>query len=131
MTHSPRPPILFAARWLLVLILLLSACHADTPVSVDVDVDLDHDALRVTTATDGSSVDPDGYRVSITGPGTRIEDSFDPNDTRVYTLVFNGLYRIELRDLDASCRTERPVRELELEVGVHHSVLFRVRSLGP
>ena len=120
---SARSVLQIGFRGALVVPLLVLGCNLDSPVSVSIP---EAGTLVVTTETSGSNLDPDGYRLTVTGETINANRDIGLNDSTAFSVLRGGDCTVELSDLAANCSIDANPQFVSVPVSNEATVTFIV-----
>lgn len=82
--------------------------------------------LVVTTVTTGSNLDPDGYRLAVTGATLNVKRDIELNGRATFSVVRGGDCTVELADVAANCSADANPQLAQVVVGSVETVTFNV-----
>lgn len=110
-------------RAMLVAPLLVLGCGFDGPVSISIP---EFGTLVVTTETSGSNLDPNGYRLAVTGETLNVNRDLGLNDSVTFSVLRGAECAVELSDIATNCSTETNPQFVSPPVGNVTTVTFTV-----
>ncbi len=103
--------------------LLVLGCDFDGPVSISIP---EFGTLVVTTETSGSNLDPNGYRLAVTGETLNVNRDVGLNDSVGFSVLRGAECRVELSDIATNCSTGTNPQFVSAPVGNVTTVTFTV-----
>lgn len=80
----------------------------------------------VTTQTTGSSIDPDGYELSLDGAGLDIQQPIATNDAQTFMAPLSGVVTVTLGDIADNCVVDENPRMVSTAVASSSHANFAI-----